>query len=88
MSKKVFKGPYSGERTKDDRLSASEIVEFVCDGDDYERGSVEAARAQADNCSKTLGRLVEKLFDKGVLSRSEVIEIVDRAYDYKDEEGL
>lgn len=41
-----------------DRGTIEQYVEHQLDGDDYDRGCMEAARATADNAVQCLGRLL------------------------------
>jgi hypothetical protein len=54
----------------------SEVVERHLDGDDPDRGSVEAARATANNCADYLGRLTMLLVEKKVLTLDDVRTLV------------
>jgi hypothetical protein len=55
---------------------------YVLDGADYEGGSVEWAQSTASNTASALGRLVETLYEKGILTKHQVMLIAD---DYKNE---
>lgn len=41
-------------------------------------GSVEAARAQADNANKTIGKLLAVLHEKQILTAQQCLEIADK----------
>lgn len=53
------------------------IIETVLNGDDYEGGEVEHARAQADNASKMLARLLLMLYQTGNLSEEQLKFVID-----------
>jgi hypothetical protein len=55
-----------------------EGVEYLapfCDVDSYEDGVVEAARETADNVAKILGRLVEVLVEKKILTPVDITKL-------------
>ena len=56
-----------------------EAISDALSGEDYERGTLETAQAAADNAAEALGRLMEVLYGKGILSHDEIILIVDTA---------
>lgn len=45
------------------------------DGDDYDRGAMEAARKTADNACEALGKLINILTDKGLLIATDIKDI-------------
>lgn len=65
--------------------TAAELIERELEGSDYDRGAVEAARAQADNCTKAFARLVQVLFDKEILTRADVLRVAALDYLIEDE---
>lgn len=68
--KNIKHSTWRGEKT-------STIADFVTsglDGRDYD-GALERAGATADNTAEALGRLVEILAEKGIVSASEVVII-------------
>lgn len=60
-------------------VSVSRAIEVACDGDDYDRGSLEAARATANNTARVLGKLVEKLTVAGLLT----VDDLNQMFDYR-----
>lgn len=61
-----------GENTKID------LVEYITnqlDGDDYDRGSLESARATADNAVDLLGKLIDVLAAKTTLTDDDLSEL-------------
>ena len=54
----------------------ADIIEKRLDGDDYDRGSFEAARATADNAVKVLANLMVLLRDKKILTNEEVSNMI------------
>jgi hypothetical protein len=61
----------------------SELHDFVAnglDGGDIETGALEAASWTAQNCAKAIGKLVDMLFEKGVLTIDEVKELAGERY--------
>lgn len=63
-----------------EELTAAELIERELDGSSYDRGSLETAQADAENCKAGLARLVQVLFDKSVLTRVDVWKVADLAY--------
>jgi hypothetical protein len=53
-----------------------EKLRGMMEGDDYDRGALEAARAQANNASLLLERLIALLVAKSVLSEHEINHII------------
>ena len=66
-----FKKPYSTSE-----YDLKSFIESELDGNDYERGSVESAMAQANNVTEAFSRLIETLVSKKQLDRDDVIMIV------------
>lgn len=60
--------------------SVSTYVARSLDGNDYGRGQVESAAREAANASEAIGRLVQLLHEKGILTLSEV-SFVAAGYD-------
>ena len=52
------------------------LVESEMSGDDYDTGALEAARATADNCSETLGHLLELLIERGIIGVNDIPRIL------------
>lgn len=76
MSKKVFRHPFADVYPKmDPNVTAESLILIKCDGDDYGRGPVEAAKEQAVNTSQVLGRLVQLMFERGLITKLEVYKI-------------
>ncbi len=71
---------YKGE------LTASELIEVELDGDSYEGGRLEQAQAQAENTTEGLGRLVQVLFDKGLIDRADVWTVAGMNYMAEEEQ--
>lgn len=67
-----------------------DYAELKLDGDDYERerGAIEAAAATAANNSKAIGRLLDVFAGKGLLSASEVVNVLDDSYSSPDAEFI
>lgn len=60
-------------------------VENELNGDDYDRGSLESARATADNATEALGRLLDVLATKELLTAKDIVDIVTGySDDYED----
>jgi predicted ATP-dependent serine protease len=57
------------------RYTAEGYIQRKCDGSDYDRGAIETAQAAASNAGDVLGRLVQVLYDKGVISKDDVYKI-------------
>ena len=62
-------------------ISLREALEDHLNGDAYERGQLESARATADNCASLLALLVDELITRNVLP-AHVIE--DISYKIKE----
>jgi hypothetical protein len=60
---------------KEIEMSVSSMIKREVDGRDHDRGSIEAATAGLDLCGEVIGRLVEALADKGLLSEDDVRRI-------------
>ncbi len=71
---------FERDQYSDKEFTAAELIETELDGSCYDRGSLETAQAQAENCSKAMGRLVQVLFDRGAISRCDVWEVAGRGY--------
>lgn len=61
----------------EEQRGLADAIAGVLDGSGYERGAVEAASAGVDNCARAIGRLVELLHAKGVLTLDEAAQVVD-----------
>ena len=57
--------------------SLMEYAELKLDGDDYGKGRLEAAEDTARNNSKAIGRLLDLMADKGIVSANEVVIIIE-----------
>ena len=55
--------------------SIPDLVSRSLNGDDYDRGALEASRATADATSRALGRLVEVLVGKKLLTVDELSQV-------------
>jgi len=73
MKIKVPANYYSKETTE----TIKEYTTHKLDGDDYGRGQLEAAEATTTNATDALGRLMETLAQKGLLSAPEITYIVE-----------
>ena len=69
-----------GEPSRYNDEEIDDITERHLNGDDYERGELEATRATADNAVKTLGKLLNILAEKELLSIKEIKEILELNY--------
>ncbi len=70
--KKLFKAGYPY-----DKCTAGEYTERRLNGSDYDRGQLETHSAELDSIKQMLGRLVQHLFDKKLITHDEVYLIVD-----------
>lgn len=50
-------------------------IASLLDGNDYDRGALESARATADNVGLMLGKLIDVLAAKGVLTKDDLDEL-------------
>jgi hypothetical protein len=75
MSRQVFEKKFSSIYVDSKKCDAKTFIESRLDGDDYERGAIESARAQGENVSVAFARLIQILFDKKVLTQAEVEKI-------------
>lgn len=55
--------------------SIQDFLKTQLEGSDYNRGAAEAAKAQADNATAALIRLIEILEDKKIIDESDIIYI-------------
>lgn len=63
-----------------ENLTAEEFIRLELRGDDYDRGAVEAAEAQAKHATYALARLVQMLHDRNTLSAQDVEDIAKSRY--------
>jgi len=61
---KLYKEQYGHHPGRHLRFAVAEAL----DGEDYDRGALEEAQATADNCAEAIGRLVEILHGRGILT--------------------
>lgn len=66
----------------DRKVGIADAVAWECDGSDYDSGSVETAARTARQTSELVGRLAEKLHDRGLLSNDEVIEVLGGCWEF------
>jgi len=55
-----------------------EVKDYIINclnGDDYDRGAMEATRKTADNACEAIGKLINILTDKGLLNATEIKDI-------------
>lgn len=83
MNKKIFKSKFSSIY-KTPNCSAADYVKSYLDGFDYEQDKVDSAISQANNVTDAFSRLIEILFDDNVLTKEQVILIV-QGYALDDE---
>ena len=55
----------------------SEFIEEALNGDDYNRGALESARATADNVSKAFANLLTLLVENVTIGIDKVLGIID-----------
>lgn len=79
MSVLVKAKRYSGvsDEVSDRPERLSEVIAGALIGEDYDRGALEEAQAAADNAAAALGRLMEVLYARGIITHDEIISIVD-----------
>ena len=63
--------------TKREYTSLEEYAKCRLDGDDYGMGQMEATTATAENNSKAIGRLLDLLADKSLITAEEAATIVE-----------
>ena len=71
---KILAGKYG---TKREYASIEQYAEAKLDGADYDGGIIEATAATAQNVSEALGRLLDFLADKGMITAADVGYIVE-----------
>lgn len=59
----------------------TEAIALECDGGGYDTGAVEAAARTAENVSKMLGRLVNILAEKKLLTAQDISMIIYYGFD-------
>lgn len=74
---------YNNYGTKEEYSSIEQFAEYSLDGDDYGKGSLESAADTATNNSKAIGRLLEVLHSKNIVSDSDICNIII-GYGYED----
>lgn len=67
--------------TEKDRGTIEQYVKRQLDGDDHDRGSLEAARKTADNAVECLGRLLNFLAENNKIKVEDLVRIVE-GYDH------
>lgn len=65
-----------GWRTPDRTYSIEDAVTAELDGTDYDRGRLEEVEATSANTARFVGKLTERLFDKGVLSKEDIAALL------------
>ena len=69
------------------KTTEGELRDYVSDtlsSVDFDtRGEAESAREIAGSCAAALGRLIEKLFEKGLLEAPDVVDLIDE-YDIEE----
>jgi hypothetical protein len=79
MNMKIIKDGYSH--------SVSDALKYVCDGNDYDVGQLEAIKYTVDNGIEKLGEIVELLHKKGLITDDEIKELLGSwRFDFKNEE--
>ena len=68
-----------GETTE--YVSLEQYAEYRLDGDDYGKGAMEAAADTARNNSKAIGRLLDLLSEKHLVTAEEVAAILEEYVD-------
>ena len=86
--KKLFKPRYKEIYPERPNVTAEELVTQFLDGSDYDRGAVETAKAQAENASECIARLVQVLFDNGLISKPDVVMVAKGYLTSEDEADL
>jgi hypothetical protein len=61
---------------RDRKYNISDAVECICDGSDYDRGSLETAAATAQQTSEFLAKLVAKLHETGALEDEDILALL------------
>ena len=74
--KVIRNGSYVTERVYE---SIEDYTEAELDSSQFANGLVEAAASTAANNSRAIGRLVDCLYGKGILTADEVLEVVEGA---------
>jgi hypothetical protein len=57
-------------------MSVAAAVEYHLDGREYGSGQLESAAQTANNCTRMLGELIEKLRGNGLLSADDVLSLL------------
>lgn len=66
---------------KSEVLPVEDFVASQLDGDDYERGRLEAAERTASNACQAIGRLLDLMAEKRIINASDICKIVDSYID-------
>jgi len=74
----TFKSTDDFTESKD--VDTKDFIIGKVDGDDYGRGSIEAARQTADNAGQVLGNLIELLQTRGILKETDIEELTAGTY--------
>ncbi len=67
---------YEHEYASKKETSIAAAVDRELDGRDYERGQIEAISETADNTTRAFGKLIEKLYDKNLLDKSDLTDFL------------
>jgi len=62
----------------------SSAIDIILDGRDYGSGQVESAARTADNATAFIGKLVEVLAEKQILSREELLSLLGYGWEFED----
>ncbi len=60
----------------EEEIEISKYIEVMLDGTDYDRGSIETIEATGENCSKAIGKLINILREKEILTDQDIHSLV------------
>lgn len=68
------------------KFATKDFIIYKLSGNDYDRGAIETAQAQADNVTEAFARLINVLFEQKKISKRDVYNIVG-ATPHENDEG-
>lgn len=67
-------------------FATEDFIMYKLSGNDYDKGAIETAQAQANNVTEAFARLVNVLFEQKKISKRDVYNIVGATPHENDEE--
>lgn len=71
--------------TEDQKIDLVQYIIEQLDGDDYDRGALESARATANNAGLLLGKLINVLVAKKILTENDLSKLFGEEIEIREE---